>query len=316
MLEIRPFRNFDPPLITELWRSRLPQHGLCPQVCCSLFEQLVFAKLYFDYAGLLLAFEDGRPVGFAHAGFGPNEAENDISTVLGTTCLLLVRPDCDEARVADALLERCEQYLTGRGAKVLYGGGIHPLNPFYLGLYGGSELPGVLESDTVANEAFRERGYKEIDQVAVLRRDLTGFHPPVDRRQMQIRRQMMVEEIPYAEARSWWEACTLGEFHLMRFELSARGGENPIARATFRSLEAAGTAGVSRAVGLLDLSVDEPLRRRGIAVFLVAEAFRQFIHQGITEVEAQCMAHNEAAMGLYRKLGFHHADTGTVFRRE
>ncbi len=316
MLEYRTFRNTDPPAITALWRSRQGQHGLCPTVSSSLFEQLIFAKLYFDYEGLVLAFEDGQPVGFAHAGFGPNKAEDSLATELGTTCLLLTRPGCDEARVAAGLLKQCEQYLVRRGAKVLYGGGINPLNPFYLGLYGGSELPGVLESDTVAIDAFRAAGYREIDQVAVLRRDLAGFHPPFDRQQMQARRQMLVEEIAYPASRSWWEACTLGEFHLTRFELAARGSKQPVARATFRSLEAAGTTGVSRAAGLIELHVDKPFRRRGLAVYLLAEALRQFVNQGIVFVEAQCMCHNRAALGLYEKLAFHHADTGTVFRKE
>ena len=40
----------------------------------------------------------------------------------------------DRPDVAAGLLERCEEYLYQRGAKVLYGGSIRPLNPFYLGL--------------------------------------------------------------------------------------------------------------------------------------------------------------------------------------
>ena len=204
MLQYRTFHNTDPPVLAELWRSREGQRGLCRGVTTSLLEQLVFAKLYFDYEGLVLAFDDGRPVGFAHAGFGPNEAEDGVSTELGTTCLVLVRPDCDEPRVAEGLIEQCERYLRARGTKVLYGGAIRPLNPFYLGLYGGSELPGELESDTVAEEAFRSRGYKPIDQVLVFRRELAGFHPPIDRRQMQVRRQMIVEEIIDPPTPSWW----------------------------------------------------------------------------------------------------------------
>jgi len=316
MLHYRTFRNTDPPVLSELWRSRQGQHGLYQPVWPSLLEQLVFAKLYFDYEGLVLAFEGDRPVGFAHAGFGPNEAEDCVSTELGTTCLVLVRRDCDEPRVAAGLVEQCEQYLRRRGAKVLYGGAIHPLNPFYLGLYGGSELPGVLKSDAPANEAFRSRGYKEIDQVMVLRRELAGFQPPMDRRQMQARRQMIVEETADPPPRSWWEACVLGEFHLTRFELVPRSGGQPVARATFRSIEAAGTTGVSRAAGLIELEVDESLRRRGLAVFLVSEAFRQLMRQGVSLVEAQCMSHNEAARGLYERLGLQHADTGTVYRKE
>ena len=132
-----------------------------------LLEQLIFAKLYFDYAGLILAFQDDLPVGFAHAAFGPNEQQNAISFDLGVTSIVVVRPDCAEAEVAAGLLEQCEQYLRGRGAKVLYGGGIQPLNPFYLGLYGGSELPGVLDSDLVARHLFQSHGYQEIERTKI-----------------------------------------------------------------------------------------------------------------------------------------------------
>ena len=147
MLTYRTFRNTDPPLLADLWQSRAGQPGLVQPVSPDLLEQLVFAKLYFDYGGLLLALDDGRPVGFAHAGFGPNLEESWFSTEAGVTCVVLVRPDCAEAEVAAGLLDRCEEYLRRRGAKVLYGGGFQPLDPFYLGLYGGSELPGVLDSD-------------------------------------------------------------------------------------------------------------------------------------------------------------------------
>ena len=69
-------------------------------------------------------------LGFAHAAFGANDSEDGISTELGTTALLMVRPDCDEALVAAGLLEQSEAYLQRREAKVIYGGGIRPLERF------------------------------------------------------------------------------------------------------------------------------------------------------------------------------------------
>ncbi len=56
---------------------------------------------------------------------GRMPSESWISTEPGVICVVLVRPDCAEAEVAAGLLERCEDYLRRRGAKVLYGGGIH-----------------------------------------------------------------------------------------------------------------------------------------------------------------------------------------------
>ena len=182
MLTYRTFRNSDPPVLTSLWRSRAGQPGLLQPVSPELFEQLVFAKLYFDYAGLFLAWDDDVPVGFAHVGFGPTDDESSISTDIGVICTVLVRPGCAEAEVSAGLVDRCEDYLRRRGAKTICGGGLHPINPFYLGLYGGSELPGILDSDATARQAFAARGYQEVERTTVLRRELGGFESLVDLR--------------------------------------------------------------------------------------------------------------------------------------
>ncbi len=316
MLTYRTFRNTDPPVVAALWRSRAGQPGLLQPVSPDLLEQLVFAKLYFDYGGLVLAESDGQPVGFAHAGFGPSAERNWVASDAGVTCLVLTRPDCAEDEVPAGLLDHCEQYLRGRGATVLYGGGIAPLNPFYVGLYGGSELPGILDSDAVARRAFAARGYREVERTVILRRDLSGFEPLVDRRQMQVRRQMLVEVTPDAPAQTWWEACTIGEFELSRFELTPRDGGPALATATFRSMEPSGTACVGRAAGLVALSVDPAHRRRGLATFLLSDAFRQFLRQGILQVEAQTRQANAAAMGTFRGLGFQEAGSGGVWRKD
>jgi GNAT superfamily N-acetyltransferase len=289
---------------------------LVQNVSCELLERFVFAKLYFDYTGLIIACDDGTPVGFSHAGFGPDDEEKAVSTELGTTGLVLVRPDCDEAMVAAALLEQSEKYLRARGAKVIYGGGIRPLNAFYLGMYGGSEVPGVLESDTVAQHLYTTHGYKEIDRTILLERDLATFEAPIDRRQMQVRRQTVVEVASDPPTRTWWDACTLGEFDLTRFDAVPRGGGTPIASATFRAMELMPSTGARRSMGLIDVWVEDSFRRRGMAVFLLCEAFRQFARQGAETIEIQAMQHNLAALGLYRKLGFRQCGQGSVFRKE
>jgi len=61
----------------------------------------------------------------------------------------MLESDHRDPAVADELLLRSEAYLQDRGSKIIYGGGIRPLNAYYLGLYGGSELPGILATDVV-----------------------------------------------------------------------------------------------------------------------------------------------------------------------
>ena len=149
------FRNSDPPRLAEIWRDQPPQRGLIQPVSPALLEQFVFSKPYFDPAGLILATDGEQAVGFVHAGFGPNETQTEIDTEIGTTYQLMLRSGARHDALADELLSRAEAYLRDRGAKVIYAGGIRPLNGFYLGLYGGSELPGVLASDPVFNAVTR-----------------------------------------------------------------------------------------------------------------------------------------------------------------
>ncbi len=315
-IHFRRFRNSDPPALVDVWQSRAGQPGLNRAVGLEMFEQHVLAKTYFDPQGLILACDGDCVLGFAHATFGTNDGEEGISTEFGTTALLLVRPDCDEALVAAGLLEHSEAYLRRRDAKVIYGGGIRPLNGFYLGLYGGSELPGVLESDRVAQQAFTSHGYREIDRTLLFRRKLSTFEAVVDRRQMQVRRQMVVEVLADPPSRTWWEACTLGMFDLVRFALVPRTGGSAVATATFRRMELVPASLQPRSLGLIEVWVDESARRRGLAIFLLSEAFRQFIREGSSEVEVQAMQHNLAAQALYRKMGFEQFDQGGVFRKE
>jgi GNAT superfamily N-acetyltransferase len=315
MLSFRSFRNTDPPVVVDLWRSRMSQEGLMQPVSADLFEQLVFAKLYFDYRGLVIACDDGRPVGFAHAAFGPDEAGRAISARQGVTCVVVVRPDCDETAVAAGLLGQCEQYLRERGAEVLYGGGIAPLCPFYLGLYGGVELPGVLTTDHLARQLYASQKYGEVGQTVVLARELGNFEAPIDRRQMEIRRRMIVEVTVDPPSRTWWEACTLGEFELTRLDVVPRGGGPVVAHAIFRGLEPSGATAAGRAAGLVELHVAEAFRHRGLAVYLISEACRQFLRQGVTLVEAQTLQENRPALGLFQKLGFPQVGGGIVFRK-
>jgi len=173
----------------------------------------------------------------------------------------------------------------------------------------------VLDSDVIARQTFAASGYQEVERSVVMRHELGGFESQIDRRQMQVRRQMIVEATADAPTQTWWEACTIGGFDLARFDLVPRGGGTVVATALFRSKEPSGTATVGRAMGLLSLSVDESYRRRGLAVFLLSEAFRQFLRQGIAHVEVQTLETDRISRKTFQKLGFQQIEQGGVWRK-
>jgi ribosomal protein S18 acetylase RimI-like enzyme len=312
---LRPFRNSDPPHIAEIWRDQPPQRGLMPLVTPGILEQLVFSKPYFDPEGLIVLLSDKRPIGFVHAGFGANEDETDIDTSLGTIYQLMLRADRRNDALADELLRSAEEYLRGRGAKVLYGGGIRPLNAFYLGLYGGSELPGVLASYPMLGDACLRNGYREIDRVEILQLTLANFRPPVARSQRLLRRELSSSEIYCPPARSRWEAWTIGDFEHLRFALAVANGP-PLAEVDFWDIEPLSTRWNAATAGMFDLRVTDQRRRQGLATFLLVDAFERLRSRGIVTVEAQTMRQNAPALALYAKLGFTKVDEGIVYRKD
>lgn len=316
MYEFRSFRNTDPPRIAEIWRDQPPQRGLSQPVTPGILEQFVFSKPYFDPSGLIVALSDNKPIGFAHAGFGASDEENSLSTDIGTTYQLMLRADRRNTALAKELLTRSEEYLRRRGAKVIYAGGVRPLNAFYLGLYGGSELPGVLTGDPLFNQACHESGYREIDRVEVMLLDLATFRPPIARNLRQLRREFIAQETQAPPPRSWWDACTTGAFDRLHFALRRPGSNDSAAEVWFWDVEPLSTSWGAPAAGMFDLNVPGDQRRKGLATYLLAEAFDRLRTRGVRLVEAQTMHNNAAALKLYEKLGFQKVDEGVVYRKE
>jgi ribosomal protein S18 acetylase RimI-like enzyme len=275
----------------------------------------VLSKPYFDNAGLILALSDGAPVGFIHAGFGPTEDGSTLSYQRGVICMLIVRPEYRRQGIGQQLLARAEEYLCRHGSQVIYGGGIRPLTPFYLGLYGGSELPGVLCSDADALRRYRASGFTEVARSGVFHRDLAVFRPAMDRKQILIRRQQNVQVIVDPPCRTWWEACTFGGFDRTRFELLPKTGGPSTAWLTVWSMEPLSTSWGVRATGLYELQVDPAQRRQGLAVCLISEAFKQLAAEGVALLETQAMLADTPTVNLFQKLGFKQVDEGVVFQK-
>jgi ribosomal protein S18 acetylase RimI-like enzyme len=313
--QFRPFQNTDPPLLAEIWRSQPTQRGVMQPMSATLLEQFVFSKPYFDAAGLIVALCDDKPVGFVHAGFGPNEEGTALATEFGTTYLLMLENGTPNAELADELLARSETYLRDRGATVLYCGGIRPLNAFYLGLYGGSELPGVLDTDPVVGEACRRRGYYPIDRVVIMRRSLADFRLAVTREGRQLRRMVASGESYSPPAANWWEACTTGAFERIDFYVQALDTSNVLGKVSFWDVEPLSTGWGVPTSGMFDLEIVPEARRKGLAMFLLGEAFNRLKNRGIVVVEAQTMQGNTPALAMYSKLGFETTGYGEVFRK-
>ena len=233
----------------------------------------------FDAAGLIVAETDGRIVGFVHAGFGPDVPIDparpfDLNLEMGTIAMLLVDPDFHQGDLVTGLITEAESYLRKRGAKVVYAGGVFPLNPFYWGIYGGTEGSGVLSRHQPFQRAIVERGYRPAGTTVLLEADLS-VPEPRDPRGVLVRRQTQIEFQDDALPTHWWQCLALGDFQLLNVTLVSRSDGRALGQAQAWDMSWFGRGDSRSRIGLISLDVAPDHRRKGYGRFLVSEIFRR-----------------------------------------
>ncbi|WP_165227294.1 GNAT family N-acetyltransferase [Aquisphaera insulae] len=319
MIRYRTFRNGDPPALVRLWNATVPERGAVRPLKVHELDDRAFNPPVFERSGLIVAEEDDRVVGFVHAGFGPGLPIDSarplgLDREMGMIAMLAVEPGLPaELDVARALVLEGERYLRSRGAMVLYAGGQFPLNPFYWGIYGGSEGSGFLASHPMVPQVLAGMGYEPIGVTACLEYDV-GAAARRDPRGVLIRRQAELEIIEDVPAAEWWSELAIGEFHLARVSLRSRADGAILARASTWDMSLFGRGDGRGRLGLLDVFVPEPHRRKGFGRHLVSEILRWAQEIGVQAVEVQTPSTNESALELYQSLGFIPVDQSVVYR--
>ena len=227
----------------------------------------------------------------------------------------MVAPGEHQVGVGQELLAQCESYLEQRSATSLFGGGLDSMAAFYFGLYGGCRLPGVLTSDVLQADIFRQAGYLELQRTCILQRDLAGYRPVVNREIMQLRRQCQLQRAGDVTASNWWEASSLGQIDQVRFELAVRNSHELLGKVSFWDIEPLASSWGIHAMGMLHFEVNDNQRRATLATFLLGEAIRELQSFGVTLVEVHADEKDEELFSVYSNLGFQQVDTGIQFER-
>jgi ribosomal protein S18 acetylase RimI-like enzyme len=227
--------------------------------------------------------------------------------------MLIVEPGFDDPLLVAELVAAAENYLRSQGAKVVYAGGLFPLNPFYWGVYGGSEGSGVLSRHEAFHRALTALGYEPVSTTVLLEADLTAPEPR-DPRTALIRRQARVEFLDDALPSNWWQNLALGEFQLMKARLLSRTDGTQIAQAHAWDMSWFGRLDSRSRIGLIDLEVVAHERRKGYGRFLVGEIFRRARENMISCVAVQTASTNQPALSLYESLGFQPVEQATLYR--
>lgn len=315
MIRFRPFLNSDSPGLAMVWNSQPPLRGRLSRMTPAILEQYVLAKPYFDPRGLIVAVDDGTIVGFVHAGFCPGERAGELDRTSGLICQLLVHPQAATSPVATELLRRGEDYLRGDGAAGFLGGAAGSRAPYYLGLYGGCNLPGVLVGDSAMIAALRETGYVEHHHYRVLQRELSGFRAPVDRQLVQLRRQFRLAQAAESPSGSWCEACTYSWADPLRFAVMNLNTDEVLATLMFWDMEPLSSSWGIRAMGLLEARCETACPQENLLPCFLGEAMRLFQEQGMALVEVQAAEPETALIEGCWRLGFREIDRGIQFRK-
>lgn len=316
MVEYRSFRNDDPPRLAALWNEVFTGRGAVRLRSAAPLERYLFSKPHFDRNGLILALDDKKLVGFAHAGFSSNETETGLAYADGVLCAVGIHPNYRRRGIGTELVHRCEAFLASKGTRNFFAGPMRPLDPFYLGLYGGSELPGFLASDPAAEAFFTRLGYQPFDTCLVFQRLL---HEPiniVDGRFADLRRRYEVCVEPWKGAASFWQESVRGPLEFIGFHVEEKSTEVVLARAAVWEMDGFTWRWNQPAVGIVGVEVVEAHRRRGLAKFLLTQILRHLQDQYFGVAEIQTMAGNAAARALYQSLGFQQVDQGHIYRKQ
>jgi len=314
LISYRTFRNGDPPGLARVWNCQPPVQQRLTSMTSLLIDEHVLSKSYFDRAGLIVAVEASRMVGFAHAGFGPTTDGRDLDVSTGGTLVLMVEPRPEASAIATELLAHSESYLRGRGVESFFGGMPCRLAPFYWGLTGGCGARGVLGADEEFSRALASAGYVESARHVIYRRTLPGFRAACDRAQMQWRRATMAMLAVDHEFSNWWEASTLASTECWRADLKLQSLA-PRVRLRFWDLRPLTDSWGERGHGLLEFSCDDEAWRDGLAQFVWSESLTQMQQRGVTCAEASVDSQDQQLAALLKTLGFQQTSQSVVWEK-
>ncbi len=315
-MRFRKFRNDDPPKLFELCRRAEMGRGAAKPNSIHAFEIAVYGLPYFDPAGLIIAEEEGKVLGFVHAGFGFSEDLNSFDYAHGVICWLVVAEEYHRRGVGKELIKRAEEYLTSHGAKTLQAGQSRYCDPFYFGLYGGARCSGFLKSDAKAGPFLKSVGYEPVEETSVYQRDLTTSRNPMNIKLMSIRRktELLVAEQP--EKPTLWWLAHFGNIESMFYSLVEKRTQARIASLTIVGLDHFIGRWNERVIGLVDVFVEPDHRGQGYGTTLVIESLRRLKLDFITRAEVHVSNDHPIALKTIETAGFEQIDTSVVYKKK
>lgn len=313
VIAYRTFRNTDPPQILRLWNSCGFGRGAAGLRSCDVLDDVAFAPTYFDPSGLLVAEENGRVVGYVHAGFAPDATSSRLDHRQGIINALIVAPDYRGRGVGRELLARGEEYLRSRGATTIIAGPAGA--PFYHGIYGGAEFAGFLESDPLIHGFLESQRYRKAETWLVMQRNLARTRDPISAKILSLRRSTVLTTNEADPLPNWWWSTRLGRLETRRESLLQKATGATIADLAIVLLDFYYNCWGGRAAGILDLKVEHSFRRQGYGRQLLVETCKRLREEGVDLVEGRVLDVDAPCVKVFESAGFHVVDRGYTYIR-
>jgi len=322
--ELEEYRDEDLPGLAAAWNSCFRGGPNFVAVDEMDLRLRVLDQPAFQGSGLLVARSCGRVGGFVH--FGPRlnswqESERGPRGERGRAGLdpreghiyALVAPE-SERSLNDELLAAAESRLVAAGARrVLLGPSwVYGVQPFYNGIAGGYEIPGLSVRRESLVALAEARGYRQVAEYGTPELDLS-VDAPLDQL------ADMTRELR-ARASQWGLRTASRQLELRyfprRLSVELVHGRQIVATTAYGVWTEYARQYRRQLYGLTSVQVAVEWRGRGLGKLIVIEAMEAARRDGAEGVHLHVWRSNEAAWNLYhRALGFGPRHTWTTMEK-
>jgi hypothetical protein len=313
--KLRSFLNTDTPALVRLWNAHHAASHSGSQCNVGIWDTCVLSKPFFHSHELVLALDEfDAPVGFIHFGLLPVTTDQELTAVGAIHCLC-IPPSPSEGDIAKQLIECGVNYLATKGASACQalGSGSHAL--FYLGIADGDNSMGILAQDQRTQAWFHESGFVPMRPTECWELELSTFRPPMDRQQIQARRNCTIGRMLEEDYEDWWTSAILGHCEQVRFHLMVKSPPSlgGVLTCWYPDSEVADVDNSIVRIVLPDVPVTETEREQFI--YLVSESLRQLQQDRKRTVRAVASAEKQPTITLLQKLGFRSISHGLLFEK-